>query len=112
MITARSTAFIFHRICWPPPAVRPTISRAKSATPALRKTLDAMLARLEAIMPLARQLPSVMPDARLKSETAVIGALADRLIKLLRQRDPLRDDVKLGIFRAWGVLSPVWRAHG
>ena len=55
------------------------------------ETLQAMLDRTDAeLMPLARTLPR--PGAgpgRLKLETAIIGALADALIKLLRRRDPL-----------------------
>jgi squalene synthase HpnC len=66
------------------------------ATPGLRMTLDAMLDRLDAMMPQARNLPREVPDARLKCETSIIYALAERLIRLLRRRDPLCDDVKLG----------------
>jgi squalene synthase HpnC len=71
------------------------LSRVK-ATEGLRHTLDAMLDRLDAMMSLARGLPSAVPDARLKSETSVICALAERLIALLRKHDPLCDNVKLG----------------
>jgi squalene synthase HpnC len=62
----------------------------------LRLTLDDMLAKMEKMMPLARQLPRFVPDVRLQCETSVICELADRLIALLRRRDPLCDNVKLG----------------
>jgi phytoene/squalene synthetase len=81
-------------------------------SPGLRKTIDAMLDKLEAMMPEARILPRRVPDLRLKCETSVICALSNRLIGVLRRRDPLRDNVKLdkfsvagatlyGITRAW-----------
>jgi squalene synthase HpnC len=66
------------------------------ATAGLRATFDAMLERLNMMMPLARDLPGCVPDTRLKCETSVICVLAERLIRLLRHRDPLCDNVKLG----------------
>jgi squalene synthase HpnC len=71
------------------------LSRATS-TPGLRKTLLAMLDRMEPMLAEARGLPKHVPDWRLKAETSVISGLADRLTALLRKRDPLCDDVKLG----------------
>lgn len=82
------------------------------ATPGLRKTLDIMLDKVESMLILARQLPPQVPDARLKMETSVICVLAEKLVALLRKRDPLCDCVKLnkisiagaaslGIIRAW-----------
>ncbi|MDX2027116.1 MAG: squalene synthase HpnC [Alphaproteobacteria bacterium] len=82
------------------------------STPGLRATYDAMLVRLEEMLPAARSLPRHVPDLRLKCETSVIGVLADRLIRLLRRHDPLCDRVKLskpalleaamtGVLRAW-----------
>jgi squalene synthase HpnC len=80
--------------------------------PGLHATLQAMLDRLDTMMPIARDLPRCVPDVRLKGETAVIYSLAEHLIRLLRRRDPLSDNVKLsklsiinaaltGIVRAW-----------
>jgi squalene synthase HpnC len=81
------------------------------ATPGLRRTLDAMLAKCAAMMPEARNLPRRVPDLRLKCETSVIGVLADRLIRLLRRRDPLRDNVKLGkISVAGATITGIARA--
>jgi squalene synthase HpnC len=83
------------------------------APPGLAATLQAMLDALEPMMEEARRIPSFVPDLRLKCETSVIAVLADRLIRLLRRRDPLCDKVKLekfsvltatlwGVVRAWG----------
>jgi squalene synthase HpnC len=71
------------------------LSHTKS-TEGLRVTLDAILDRLDAMMPAAADLPRRVPDWRLKSETSVIVVLAQKLIRLLRRRDPLCDKVKLG----------------
>ncbi|MGB9152797.1 MAG: squalene synthase HpnC [Alphaproteobacteria bacterium] len=78
----------------------------------LRATLLAMLDLVEPMLKDARQLPRQVPDVRLKCETSVICVLAERLVALLRKRDPLCDDVKLpkpavfgatlnGVVRAW-----------
>ena len=87
------------------------LSQAQS-TPTLTATLQSMLDAMGPMMLEARRLPSYVPDARLKCETSVIAVLAERLIKLLRRRDPLCDKVKLsklsvlgatitGLIRAW-----------
>ena len=81
-------------------------------TDGLRATLDAMLTKLDGMMPEARNLPRCVPDWRLKCETSIIVVLASNLIRLLRRRDPLCDNVKLsriaiagaavrGLGRAW-----------
>ena len=78
----------------------------------LRQTLQAMLQLTQPLVEAARDLPRHVPDVRLKMETSVIQVLAQRLVGLLRERDPLRDNVKLskfsmatatvqGILRAW-----------
>jgi farnesyl-diphosphate farnesyltransferase len=82
------------------------------STEGLRATYDEMLTRLEAMMIEANNLPRLVPDKRLKAETAIINELAQKLIRLLRRRDPLCDNVKLGklsiagaavrgVMRAW-----------
>jgi farnesyl-diphosphate farnesyltransferase len=71
------------------------LSRERS-TPGLQATLQAMLDRMQPMMKDARDLPRHVPDVRLKCETSVICALAERLTALLRKRDPLCDNVKLG----------------
>lgn len=74
---------------------------------ALRDMLDA----LEPMLIEARRLPALVPDWRLKCETSVIAVLAERLIRLLRRRDPLCDNVKLGkISIAGATLTGLVRA--
>jgi farnesyl-diphosphate farnesyltransferase len=78
----------------------------------LQASLQAMLDLTEPLLLEARALPRQVPDFRLKCETSVICVIAERLVELLRTRDPLCDDVKLnkisiigatvaGIARAW-----------
>ncbi len=78
----------------------------------LCNTLQAMLDKTEPMLKTAKALPHAVPDWRLKMETSVICVLAERLIALLRKRDPLCDNVKLskpsvaaagltGVLRAW-----------
>jgi hydroxysqualene synthase len=87
------------------------LSKPKS-TEGLRATLSEMLDRLDDMMNEARKLPRNVPDLRLKLETSIICVLADKLIRLLRRRDPLYAEVKLsklgvasaaliGVVRAW-----------
>ncbi len=82
------------------------------STPGLRKTLDAMLNRLDMMMPQASDIPRRVPDMRLKCETSIIYVLAERLILLLRRYDPLHDNVKLGktavLFAALTGLIRAW----
>jgi squalene synthase HpnC len=83
----------------------------EKVTPALRATLDEMLAKLETMMPSTRGLPKHVPDWRLKYETSIIAVLAERLIVLLQKRDPLSENVKLGKIAMLGAaLSGIGRA--
>jgi squalene synthase HpnC len=87
------------------------LSKPKS-TEGLRATLNEMLDRCDDMMIEAHKLPRNVPALRLKCEVSIIGVLADKLIRLLRRRDPLYADVKLskfgvtsaaviGVVRAW-----------
>ncbi len=84
----------------------------KKSSPGLRAALSEMLDLLEPLLALAQTFPAQIPDLRLRAETSVICALAERLTALLRKRDPLCDNVKLGklsvlcatisgVIRAW-----------
>jgi squalene synthase HpnC len=64
-------------------------------TPALRTAMDRMLDGCEALMVDARKLPSVIKSKHLAMESAIIVRLADRLITLLRNGDPLATRVSL-----------------
>jgi squalene synthase HpnC len=75
----------------------------ETSSDSLRATLCAMLDRLGPMLQDARALPRQIPDSRLKAETSVIRVLAGRLVALLRKRDPLCDDVKLGKLSVFGA---------
>jgi hypothetical protein len=64
-----------------------------------------MLDKLDVMMPEAGTLPRCVPDWRLKSETSIIAILAGKLIRLLRRRDPLCDNVKLGKTTVAGAVA-------
>ena len=66
-----------------------------SMSPALRRVTDRMLDGCDALMIDARQLPAALTSKSLAMESAVIVRLADRLIALLRNGDPLATRVAL-----------------
>jgi len=68
----------------------------ETSTPGIHAALQAMLDRTAPLLNEARLLPPQVPDSRLKCETSIICVLAERLVSLLRKRDPLCDNVKLG----------------
>jgi hydroxysqualene synthase len=69
--------------------------RAPAATPGLRRLLDSLLDRCDALNVAARDLPLRVRDRRLRLETAVIVGLSHRLAARLRRGDPLATRVKL-----------------
>jgi squalene synthase HpnC len=66
-----------------------------SASPGLRRVLDTCLEANTDLMLLAKTLPERLRSPRLAMESAVILRLADRLIRELRDRDPLAQRVVL-----------------
>jgi len=80
------------------------------ATPGLRRTLDELLDRTDALIETAAGLPACVVDWRLRAETATIVALARRLSGRLRRGDPVAGRVKLlgGDF-ATSLLVGLWR---
>lgn len=64
-------------------------------SPALRRVIDRMLDGCAALMIDARRLPFALKNRPLAMESAVIVRLADRLISLLREGDPLARRVAL-----------------
>jgi len=72
-----------------------TILASSSSSPAFRRVLDRLLDETEELMVRARKLPGEVRDFRMRAESAVIVRLADKLIDLLRRRDPLAMRVKL-----------------
>ncbi|MEO1311023.1 MAG: squalene synthase HpnC [Pseudomonadota bacterium] len=93
-------------------------------TPALRAVIERLLDGCERLMVDARDLPAVLKSRHLAMESAVIVRLADRLIALLRGRDPVATRVALakidfaraglfgavGGFFAAGSKAPRYRA--
>ncbi|MEM9706081.1 MAG: squalene synthase HpnC [Pseudomonadota bacterium] len=70
------------------------IDKLETAPP-LRATIDQMLDGCEQMMLDARRLPGALKSRRLAMESAIIVRLADRLITLLRNGDPLATRVAL-----------------
>ena len=68
---------------------------ARASCPGLRRVLDSLLDRTEALVETARSLPPKVVSSGLRWESAVIVELAARLLRLLRRGDPLADRVKL-----------------
>jgi hydroxysqualene synthase len=79
-------------------------------TPGLRRTIDHLLDRTATLILAAQGLPAAVASLGLRCESAVIVALAERLVGLLRRRDPLATRVKLakGNFAA-ALVKGLWR---
>jgi squalene synthase HpnC len=65
------------------------------ATPALLQCLQSLAARNEAWLNEGRMLPAEVRDFRLGLEISVIQSFADRIVRLLKVRDPLSERVHL-----------------
>ncbi|PKU25037.1 squalene synthase HpnC [Telmatospirillum siberiense] len=70
--------------------------RRPAATPGLRRTLDRAVAATRPLVEQARRLPGGVKDRGLRAESAIIVALAERLLQRLDREDPLAKRVKLG----------------
>jgi len=68
---------------------------AERASPALLHCLQGLAQRTEALLDEGRPLNSGVNDTRLGVEIAVIQAHADRIVQMLKQRDPLSERVHL-----------------
>jgi squalene synthase HpnC len=66
--------------------------------PAMLACLQALAVRNEALLNEGRSLSAEIKDFRLGVDVAVIQAYADRIVRLLRVRDPLRERVHLNKF--------------
>lgn len=72
-----------------------TALAAPRASPALLACLHQLAARTELLVREGSELPRQVRDLRLSLETTVIARLAQRLVTLLLQRDPLSERVHL-----------------
>ncbi|MCI0599959.1 MAG: squalene synthase HpnC [Beijerinckiaceae bacterium] len=66
-----------------------------TASPALRSVLHGVARRTSSLVDEGARLPSWVRDFRLCLETSVIASLAQKLINMLLERDPLCDRVRL-----------------
>jgi len=71
---------------------------APRSTPALLACLHGLAGRTSDMLEEGRMLPAQIGDRRLSLEIAAIVTLARRFVRLLRERDPLCDNVRLGKF--------------
>jgi len=67
----------------------------EKAAPALLQCLHALAARTEAVLDEGRSLAAEVRDIRLGLEVAVIQTFADKIVALLKERDPLSETVHL-----------------
>jgi squalene synthase HpnC len=82
--------------------------------PAMLQCLHALAARTEELLNEGKSLSSEVRDFRLGVDVAVIQAYADRIVRLLKVRDPLRERVHLNKFEMLafslaGMLGEVGR---
>ncbi|MBM3530024.1 MAG: squalene synthase HpnC [Alphaproteobacteria bacterium] len=70
--------------------------RAERATPEMRACLRTLAERTEALLDEGLSLPLQVKDRRLALELSAIVTLARHFLKLLRERDPLSERVRLG----------------
>lgn len=69
------------------------------SSPAIRRILDRLLDQTKDLLHEADRLPGKVRDFRMRAESAIIVNLAHRLVKELRERDPLAERVKLNKFK-------------
>jgi squalene synthase HpnC len=75
---------------------------AARSSPALLQCLHALAARTEGLLHESLGFAPMIGDLRLSLEVTVITALAQRIVRLLKQRDPLSENVHLTKF---GVMA-------
>jgi hydroxysqualene synthase len=71
------------------------LGQAKASAPLLQ-CLHALAARTEALLGESKSLSAEVKDVRLGLEISVIQAFADKIVRLLKVRDPLSETVHLG----------------
>jgi squalene synthase HpnC len=86
---------------------------ARASAPLLQ-CLHTLAARTEALLDQSRSLSAEVKDIRLGLEISVIQAFADKIVRLLKVRDPLSETVHLGpaellLYSAGGVASEAIR---
>lgn len=84
--------------------IDPTCLSDEESSAGLRKAMDMMLDKMIPMMALADSFPPQVKNRRLKIDTAVICEVARMLMKILRERDPLCDNVKLSKLQKLAAL--------
>jgi squalene synthase HpnC len=84
------------------------------AAPALLQCLQSLAGRNEALLDESKSLAAEVRDFRLGLEISVIQAFADKIVRLLKVRDPLSERVHLGplellVFSCGGVAAEAAR---
>jgi squalene synthase HpnC len=88
-----------------------TALKEPRASPALLHCLRGLVERTAALLDESRPFAQMINDSRLAAEVAVIQMLAERLIEVLRVRDPLSERVHLSKPAMFGIaLKGVARA--
>lgn len=82
--------------------------------PAMLACLQTLAARNEALLDEGRSLAAEIRDVRLGVDVSVIQAYADRIVRLLKVRDPLRERVHLNkvellLFSLAGMIGEIGR---
>ncbi|HEY8276283.1 MAG TPA: squalene synthase HpnC [Methyloceanibacter sp.] len=93
---------------------------AAQSSPALLACLRSLVEQTNSLMPEGSKLPLAVQNTRLGLETGAIVALAQRLLEMLKVRDPLRESVHLsrgaavleGLRGAGRSLSARWTRKG
>ena len=85
-----------------------------SSPPAMLACLQALAVRNEALLDEGKSLSAEIRDVRLGVDVAVIQAYAERIVRLLKVRDPLRERVHLNkfellMFSLAGMIGEVGR---
>ena len=75
----------------------------RAAPPQLLSCLHALAARTEALLDEGRSLTAEIRDFRLGLEISIIQAFADRIVRLLKARDPLSERVHLSPLEMLGA---------
>jgi squalene synthase HpnC len=84
---------------------------APKASPALRRCIVLLAQRTSALLRDSNALPDLVKNRRLSLEISVIETLAQKLLQILRARDPLSEDVHLGK-AAFAGIGIAGIAHG
>jgi hydroxysqualene synthase len=85
---------------------------AGRASPSLLASIHKLASRTGALLRDSKSFSAGIEDTRLALEVAVIQTFAERLVRLLAQRDPLSERVHLGKagVAGFGVLGLLWGA--